>query len=291
MIYADRMVDCWGLVSFEEFLEKVRSGWVATELEDGARASAHEVASWTMTEPLAWVDADELIAEVADDIERLNGRPTSGDRCLDAAEAYVDEPTEENRLALRAAYEAVPGHHRIYLGDMDHRDVPVLTLMTPVGERLYDNDEGEPVTAEDHAWAREYFLEGRRARSPEERRRWDDPERPAGDRPTVIRQCRRPLLAVTRQPAPGRDRGTDLSHREKSPVKRPGRGVQVHRSTRSCRTVPACNNRYWMSRGSWAIPSRTDPLPSVVRHSSNVPPHRKKALGRHLPDVRPRAVL
>jgi ribA/ribD-fused uncharacterized protein len=184
-IYADGMVDCWGLESFEDFTEKVRCGWVATTIEDGAQASAHHVAAWTMTKPWGGIDADELIAEVADDIERLNDRPTSEDRCLDAAEAFLDEPTEQNRTALRVAYEAVPGHLRIYLGDMDNRDVPLLMLMTPEGESPY-GDDGDPVTAEDHASARAYFEENRRARSPQERRRWDDPERPAGERPTVM---------------------------------------------------------------------------------------------------------
>ncbi|MFB7366590.1 DUF7638 domain-containing protein, partial [Streptomyces hydrogenans] len=41
LIYADGLVDCWGLVTVEEFEEKVRSGWVATTLPDGAGASAH----------------------------------------------------------------------------------------------------------------------------------------------------------------------------------------------------------------------------------------------------------
>ncbi|MBC6456691.1 NADAR family protein [Actinomadura sp. HBU206391] len=184
-IYADGMVDCWGLVPFEEFAHKVRSGWVATEFEDGADASAHGVAGWTMTSPRGWVEADDLIAEVADDIERLNDRPTSEDRCLAAAETFVDEPTERNRTALRAAYDAVPEHLRIFLGDMDNRDIPLLTLMTPEGESLYGGD-ADPVTAEDRAWAREYVQENRRARSPEVRRRWDDPERPPGERRTVM---------------------------------------------------------------------------------------------------------
>jgi hypothetical protein len=39
-IYADGLIDCWGLVDIDGFREKVRSGWVATSLSEGGRASA-----------------------------------------------------------------------------------------------------------------------------------------------------------------------------------------------------------------------------------------------------------
>ncbi|MYV61940.1 DUF1768 domain-containing protein, partial [Streptomyces sp. SID4931] len=49
-IYADGLIDCWGLVTIEEFEEKLRTGWVATTLPDGAEASAHHLASWKFGE-------------------------------------------------------------------------------------------------------------------------------------------------------------------------------------------------------------------------------------------------
>jgi hypothetical protein len=50
-IYADGMVDYWGLVTLEEFEGKLASGWVATTLDEGARASAHNLAAWKLAEP------------------------------------------------------------------------------------------------------------------------------------------------------------------------------------------------------------------------------------------------
>jgi hypothetical protein len=65
----------------------------------------------------------ELLKEVADEIEALNGRPTSTDRCRDAYARFQAEPDEAHRLALQAAYEAVPGHLRKFLlHDMDNKD-------------------------------------------------------------------------------------------------------------------------------------------------------------------------
>ncbi|MFI1249708.1 hypothetical protein ACH4TY_23870 [Streptomyces anulatus] len=49
-IYADGLIDCWGAATVEEFERKLRSGWVATRLPEGAEASAHGLAAWTFGE-------------------------------------------------------------------------------------------------------------------------------------------------------------------------------------------------------------------------------------------------
>ncbi len=49
----------------------------------------------------------------------------------------MSDPTEQNRARLAAAYDAVPGHPRMYLlGDQDNKDTPLRTLLTPIGEKL-----------------------------------------------------------------------------------------------------------------------------------------------------------
>src|SRR3954454_717399 len=68
------------------------SGWVATQLPEGAETSAHHLASWTCTAPRMWIDADMLIGEVADEIERLNGRPTSAQRVHTVLAEYLAAP-------------------------------------------------------------------------------------------------------------------------------------------------------------------------------------------------------
>lgn len=122
----------------------------------GARASAHEVASWTFTNVQSRVSAEEPFAEVVDRIESLNNRPDSSDRCLDALDAYLADETEANRQLRADAFEAIPDHRKSYiLGDMDAREWPILVLITPVGSDL----AGEVVTEERRAEALEYFAE------------------------------------------------------------------------------------------------------------------------------------
>jgi ribA/ribD-fused uncharacterized protein len=160
-VYADGMIDCWGLVDLATFRQKVASGWVATAYPQGAHANVFQLASWHFDQPESWVTQEQLIAEVADEIEHLAGRPTSEDRCRTALQRYLDEPSDERLTALRAAYVAVPEHlRRFLLGDMDSKDYPLRALITPVGEVLIGETSEESdsvVQSADHEGAWAYF--------------------------------------------------------------------------------------------------------------------------------------
>lgn len=141
--YADGLVDCWGLVTLDEFEHKLRHGWVATSLPDGGRASAHDLASWTFGEPDSRLTPELLLAEVRDTVDELNGRPDSTARCLAAVDVFLADRTEENRAAALAGYLAVPESVRRYaLGDMDHKDRPLKLLVAGPGGRTPDGRGG-----------------------------------------------------------------------------------------------------------------------------------------------------
>ncbi|MFD7547662.1 NADAR family protein [Streptomyces sp. NPDC059578] len=162
-IYADGLIDCWGLVTVEEFDEKLRAGWVATSFPEGGEASAHELADWTFSEPESRLTPELLAAEVRDAIDQLNGRPDSTDRCLLAVDAFLADRTEENRAAARAAFLAVPEPQRRFaLGDMDSKDWALRVLVAGPGGRTYLSFDGT-VTQETYDSALAYF---------EERARW-----------------------------------------------------------------------------------------------------------------------
>lgn len=162
-IYADGMIDCWGLVTLEGFAAKLQSGWVATKFEEGARASVHGTAMWKFSEPSSWVTPDMLLGEIRDVIDRLNKRPDSIRRVGMVLDTFRHEPSEENRAALLTAYLAIPEHRRRgAIGDMDVKDRPLKVLAYGVGARL-SGDDGPVITEEDHHWALEYFAERRQA--------------------------------------------------------------------------------------------------------------------------------
>ncbi|MFD8597986.1 NADAR family protein [Kitasatospora sp. NPDC059646] len=164
-VYADGLIDCWGLVTVEEFEEKLRTGWVATSFPEGGEASAHELADWKFGEPESWTSPDQLLAEVRDTIDELNGRPDSTGRCLAAVDAFLADRTEENRDSARAAFLAVHESQRRYtLGDMDRKDWPLRVLVAGPGGRTYLPFDGT-VTQESYDEALAYFEDRARRRA------------------------------------------------------------------------------------------------------------------------------
>lgn len=73
--------------------------------------------------------------EIADTIFRLAGEEDSLDRFMKAHYQYLTAPSDWAREALRKAYEAVPEHQRMFLGDMDTRDSDFIPHSLPSGRK------------------------------------------------------------------------------------------------------------------------------------------------------------
>ncbi|PZT71938.1 MULTISPECIES: NADAR family protein [unclassified Streptomyces] len=178
VIYADGLIDCWGLVTIDEFEQKLCSGWVATDLPEGAEVSAHDLAVWKFSEPRAWLTPKLLLAEVRDTIDQLNDRPDSTARCLAAVDVFLADRTEENRAAAHAAYLAIPKTQRRYaLRDMDRKDGPLRVLVAGPGVVPEGRRSGKPVSEKAYADAVAYFEE--RGRLTSERPSWVPADGPA----------------------------------------------------------------------------------------------------------------
>ncbi|MER7733032.1 NADAR family protein [Streptomyces erythrochromogenes] len=99
---------------------------------------------------------ESFLAEVADKISELAGRPRARDLLWDALGAWWRDPAEATLASLRDAYLAVPAHMRVYvLGDMDQQDRPLRMLLTGLGEAV--DGDGPVATEKGHEWARAYF--------------------------------------------------------------------------------------------------------------------------------------
>lgn len=128
-IYKDGKIDCWGLVDFEEFKEKIKNGWVKTSIPEDSIVSVFSLGHFNIKNT-QFIKESELIREVEDTIHELNGLPTTLEICRDIFEKYNDNPTKENREKLKKAYENIPEHNRLYvLGDMDKQDYPIRKII------------------------------------------------------------------------------------------------------------------------------------------------------------------
>lgn len=116
--------------------------------------------SWTVRYPYA-LTPERFVVEARDEIERLNGRPTSSDLCWEALWRFHRDPSPAQLELLRAAYLAVPAHRRVFvLGDMDSQDRPLRILVTGVGRQI--EPDGPVVTGEMYQGALDYLERCRR---------------------------------------------------------------------------------------------------------------------------------
>ncbi|CAA6696726.1 MULTISPECIES: hypothetical protein [unclassified Lentimonas] len=137
-VYEDGMVDCWGLVDLDGFKNKIKEGWIVTEIPEGGELSLPNVGILKVKESIHSFPTDDLVTLVEDTIAKLNGTYIEKSKiCLEAYQAYLSEPTQENKEALRIAYEAVPRYERAYLGDQDVKDIPI--RMAIYGEDEIEN--------------------------------------------------------------------------------------------------------------------------------------------------------
>jgi hypothetical protein len=135
--YKDGMVECWGLVTFEEFVQKVRDGWVVTSLPEGATVSIYHVARFTACGISVEGPEEEFVKDVANAIEELNGRPTAQARLIEAIGGLRKRETAELRDQFRRAYADLPAYCRKYIfGSRMERYTHL--------QRLLGGDESEP---------------------------------------------------------------------------------------------------------------------------------------------------
>lgn len=71
-VFADGVVDCWGLVDLAGFRAKLDEGWVVTGVPDGRQLSVHGLGAWTVADSRWDLDADQLHDRVLRLIRELN---------------------------------------------------------------------------------------------------------------------------------------------------------------------------------------------------------------------------
>jgi len=71
------------------------------------------------------VDIESKYRELLDQYNSLNGAISSLENCRQVFAQYKENPTQELKEKLKRAYEAIPEHNRMFVGDMDTKDFEV----------------------------------------------------------------------------------------------------------------------------------------------------------------------
>lgn len=129
-VYADGMVDCWGLMTLEQFELKVREGRITNSVPSGLTLSIHHLVRLTVASARPAGTADDLVKDVRSAIEELNGRPTAQQQMIEAIRNFEGCDSPATRSALIKAHGNLPGFHHVYLfGSRAERHLEVQRLL------------------------------------------------------------------------------------------------------------------------------------------------------------------
>lgn len=131
-VYKDTMIDCWGLITFDEFIAKAKWGWITNVVPAGRTLGIHHLLDLTVTasEPAGTID--DLIKDVRNAIEELNGRPTAQVRVIEAIKAFNENDTPDARATFLSAYDDLPRFYRKYIfGSRMEKHKDVQRLLEP----------------------------------------------------------------------------------------------------------------------------------------------------------------
>lgn len=71
---------------------------------------------------LKYTNKKEKLKEIKENIKEISGKENAFDYAIKCYHNYLVYPSDYNRELLKEAYEKLPKHERIFLGDMDNKD-------------------------------------------------------------------------------------------------------------------------------------------------------------------------
>ena len=106
--------------SLEEIKEMFEKNILTTEVKD--KFFIKDFAEIEIEKINYFVEKSQKFKEIEDMIKKVCEEETTLELCREAYFEYLADPCDYTKEKLRKAYEAVPEHERIYLGDMDSKD-------------------------------------------------------------------------------------------------------------------------------------------------------------------------
>lgn len=116
-------------LSIEEFEKLIVDNNILTEIPIGSSVNIYGLGKFSIQKISYTANIEEKLLEIKDIQRDLKGEPTTIEICIKAHQNYLENPTLNNKELLRVAYENVPEHKKMYIGDMDTKDIEVRMII------------------------------------------------------------------------------------------------------------------------------------------------------------------
>lgn len=116
-------------LTLEEFEKLIKEGKILTEIPLNSAVNIYGLGNFKITKVQYVTAIQEKLMEIKDILRNLNGQFSSIEICREALQNYNSNPTIDNKNKLKISYENVPDHQKIYVGDMDTKDIEVRMII------------------------------------------------------------------------------------------------------------------------------------------------------------------
>jgi hypothetical protein len=124
-------------LTLEEFEKYIEQKDILTEIPLNSNVSIYGLGDFKVTNNLYVTSVEDKLLEIKDILGKLNGQPSTIEICRKNHKTYINNPIIENKNKLKASYENIPIHQRMYVGDMDTEDIEVRMII--YGEKEIEN--------------------------------------------------------------------------------------------------------------------------------------------------------
>lgn len=113
---------------FSDLKKLIDSSRLISNVPVGERVTIHGLGSFNIISGQG-IDIKNKYDELVDFYNSLQGEEKRLDKCRRIFDEYLRNPTKKLREDLKTAYEEVPDHQKIFVGDMDTKDIQVRMII------------------------------------------------------------------------------------------------------------------------------------------------------------------
>jgi len=145
VVFADGLIDCWGLMDFDEFKKKLRSGWIRINLPPNSKLHIYNFGIVSCTEFHPQKTNDDFIKEIEDCILELNGKESRRQKCVRLFKSYLLTNSKKLLRELKVAFNDLPLDKRVLFDYAEEKDSLFILMKS---ERLFSVAERKSILSD-----------------------------------------------------------------------------------------------------------------------------------------------
>ena len=124
-IYDDETISIYNddnIYSFDDIKNMFEKNELLLYPKEDDTIIIENLAKLKLKSTIKYTNKKEKLKEIEENIKEISGKENAFDYAIKCYHNYLVYPSDYNRELLKYAYEKVPEHERIFLGDMDNKD-------------------------------------------------------------------------------------------------------------------------------------------------------------------------